>query len=74
MADGSGNGAAEEHGEAPPREVAAAAVFPGDDNSGSKQQTAFTFPSKYMISIIGNEESAASGRIRPYDTIPLDTT
>lgn len=27
-----------------------------------------------MIRIIGNEESAVSVRIRPYDTIPLDTT
>lgn len=27
-----------------------------------------------MISIIGNEESAVSVRIRPYNTIPLDTT
>lgn len=27
-----------------------------------------------MIRIIGNKESAVSVRIRPYDTIPLDTT
>lgn len=32
MADGSGNATAAEHGEAPPRKIDAAAVFPWDNN------------------------------------------